>query len=197
MQRCRPEYSARKSCYVVAYATELAPVWPAGLLAWAATAHQRSPTVSQPAQSTGGGRFWGGYLHDVIWGVAQPWQDAKFGRRVLHIIPDHRAIFHVLPRLGHWPTAVAKMGHFQAVFTVVWAGYTPPCMGSVAWYVATNITGHSRQAMYITSCSWGWSGPYSMVEYPGHAAATKPDMRCVLSGCCQARNGATLVQPSV
>jgi hypothetical protein len=33
--------------------------------------------------------------------------------------------------------------------------------------------------MYITSCSWGWSGPYSMAEYPGHAAATEPDMCCI------------------
>jgi hypothetical protein len=33
--------------------------------------------------------------------------------------------------------------------------------------------------MYIISCSWGWSGPYAMVEDPGQSdmgAGTKPDM---------------------
>jgi hypothetical protein len=144
-----------------------------------------------------GTNFLGGYLHDVIWRVAHSWPDTKFGRLVLHITLYRSPNFWVRPRVRTWPTAVAKMGHFQAVFAVVLAGYTPPCMGLVAWSVATNTTGHCRQAMYITSCSRSWSGPYSMVECPGHAAAPESDMRYILSCCCQARNGTTLVQPSV
>jgi hypothetical protein len=46
-------------------------------------------------------------------------QEAKFGRRALHIIPDHRPNFYVLPRMcplsAPVPIPLAKMGHFQAI----------------------------------------------------------------------------------
>jgi hypothetical protein len=65
------------------------------------------------------------------------------------------------------------MAHFRAVFSVVWAGETPLARGWLHGPAATNTIGHTRQAMYIISRSWGWSRPYSMAEYPGHAATDR------------------------
>jgi hypothetical protein len=74
------------------------------------------------------------------------------------------------------------MGHFQAVFSVAGAGYTPLARG---WLHGTehHRTQQASNVHHFLQLGLVWR-LYSMAEYPGHAAATEPDMRCILGGCC-------------
>jgi hypothetical protein len=99
---------------------------------------------------------------------------------------------------AHLANGGGQDGPFSGCFHCSLGRLYPPLHG-VGCMVCSNQQHRTQQASHVHHClqlGLVWALFHGRIPrtYRGYRA---PDMRCILCGCCQARNGATLVQPSV
>jgi hypothetical protein len=148
-----------------------------------------------------GADFRGGYLHDVIWGVAHARQEAKFGRRALHIIPDHRPNFYVLPRMCPWSIPLAKMGHFQAssgCFRLqIWQAIPPLPRGWLLGFCNQHHRAHQASQVHNFLRLGLVRALIPCQNAPRMPQLLSPTCAAYMMATGPAGDGARLVQPSV